>query len=476
MIKHLFIFLTLLLTVGSLKAQMVPNFVAEDINGESHNLYSYLNEEKVVIVDVFASWCTGCWVNLQDEHLANLYKTYGPEGTDELMVLFVEIDPETSDDTLFEDNPFGNWTENIPYPILNPDQLDTTFIQAFAGNGVPTINVICPTTRENIADIFALELSEIIETIQVCNSISNVVDLQILGEREEAQSFCLETDIKFDVLNTGTDVVENFKVSAFDNGGVLINDFSFHGELEVGYSISLNLGEFSLPEVLNNQEVNLLIDINDNVPNNNTQTINYMRAPEVVNELTLSIRSDFWVEQDNTRWWIENSAGQIVTPITQLESLSENEYSFFLENNDCFTFVITEDFGDGIVTGAITLYDDQGNILYDEENFGTRGEGSFEYLGSSVTSAASLDEEQYQLDIYPNLVLNDLQIQYQIESGLSTKLSIYNAQGRQVYTSSLDVSQHLNTTSVNVQDFPQGIYFASIENVQGILTRKFVKQ
>lgn len=475
MIRKLFFQIAFLLFFGNIDAQQVPNFIAEDIQGESHNLYEYLNEGKVVIVDVFATWCTGCWTNHQQDKLVNLYKTYGPEGTNDLMVLFVEGDENTSNAALTTDNPFGDWTEDVPYPIFNPSIVDTIFTQAFASNGVPTTNIICPASGENIADIFDSDLAEIIQTIQECNSISNIVDLQIIGEREVSKPICINTDISFQVMNTGTEVVETFTVSASEISGAPISENTWQGQLLPGYSVPLDLGNFSLPSVLEHQVVNVLIETEDSVEFNNSQVIDYRQAPEVLNELTLNIKADFWVEEDNTRWWIENSANEVVSPINQLESLSESEASFFLENNDCFTFVIAEDFGDGMVLGEIRLMDDQGQVLYENANFGRRGEGSFEYLGSTVTSTSTLNGSEYQLDIYPSIVSSELTLQYQLDMDKATSLQIFSAHGQEMHSSIIEPIIP-TAISIDVQDFPQGIYFVSMRNDRSVLTKKFIKQ
>lgn len=476
MVKKIALYFILVFSIGSLHAQMVPNFVADDINGNAHNLYEYLDEGKVVIVDVFATWCSACWVNLQQEELSQLYKTYGPEGTDQLMILYVEVDTATSDATLYDDNPYGDWTKNVPYPIFNPNQVDAEFNKAFASYGLPTVNVICPSTRENIADVFASDLAEIIEIIQECNTIDGVRDIQIVGEDQVSKPICMNTFINFEVLNTGTESVETFKVIATESGGVIINDFTFEGNLTSGESVQIDLGSFSFPDVLDIQSVNLIIETEDDVANNNRQVVEYSHAPEVQNELLLSIRSDFWAKEDNTRWWIENSANEIVTPVNYLTSLSEQEFGFFLENSDCFTFVIADDFGDGLVLGKVTLTDEHGNVLYDDSNFGFRGEGSFEYLGTSVTSTQGLNEDQYQLNIHPNVVEAELQVQLKFDVNLSSVLTIYNTRGQEFKSLILEKSNNLNTFSIDVQELPNGIYFLGLENQKGRLTKKFIKQ
>lgn len=41
---------------SGLTAQQAPDFTAKDINGNTHNLYTYLNQQKYVLLDFTASW------------------------------------------------------------------------------------------------------------------------------------------------------------------------------------------------------------------------------------------------------------------------------------------------------------------------------------------------------------------------------------------------------------------------------------
>jgi len=144
---------------------VAPDFTQTDINGVSHNLYSYLNAGKVVIVDMSATWCGPCW-NFHNQHyLQALHDEFGPSGTNEAVVLFYEDDVSTTLADVYGtgSNTQGNWTTDVTYPIINATQT----LPMQYGTGYPTVSVICPMDKKIKSNLTSMgTLSEMRSNVQ----------------------------------------------------------------------------------------------------------------------------------------------------------------------------------------------------------------------------------------------------------------------------------------------------------------------
>lgn len=122
-----------------------PDFTGTDLNGDTHNLYSYLNSGISVVVDVSATWCGPCWNYHNSNALKNLYNTYGPNGTGDCMVLFIEGDANTNLQCLYGPTGCvggtqGDWVTNTPYPIIHNE--GPSIRSALQVNAYPTVYMI----------------------------------------------------------------------------------------------------------------------------------------------------------------------------------------------------------------------------------------------------------------------------------------------------------------------------------------------
>ena len=155
-----------------------PDFNVTDIDGNQHQLYAdILNQGLIAVVDVSATWCSSCW-NLHSSHaLQHLHEAYGPDGTNQLRVIFYEADGGTTMADLLGNtgSSRGNWIEGVTYPIVNesPVSLD---MDIWAPNSYPAVNVIRPSDYEIVLDTY--NLYSFAEQVAVING-ANIDGIQL---------------------------------------------------------------------------------------------------------------------------------------------------------------------------------------------------------------------------------------------------------------------------------------------------------
>lgn len=126
-----------------------PNFTLTDIDGPTHDLYTYLDAGKTVYIDFFAAHCPTCWGYKNSGALHNLYTSYGPSGTihQDIVILAIELDQNNGANELNGISGFtqGDWVSDLSYPIINPEGADyPAIVNAYEANYYPLIYGICP--------------------------------------------------------------------------------------------------------------------------------------------------------------------------------------------------------------------------------------------------------------------------------------------------------------------------------------------
>lgn len=128
----------------------VPDFTFTDINGDTQNLYTWLDQGKYVAIDVFTTWCGPCWDYHSTGMLDSLYKRHDTPGDRTWKVLGIEGDAVTTIDDLngTGTNTRGNWLAGTLYPVVNPIGISLNdFTSNFNIFSYPTLMVICPDHR-----------------------------------------------------------------------------------------------------------------------------------------------------------------------------------------------------------------------------------------------------------------------------------------------------------------------------------------
>ncbi len=185
----------MLMLLPTVSAQFIAtDWTARDINDQEHNLYDILASGKSVIIDVSATWCGPCWSFHQKGTLHDVMEKYGPDGTDEIMVFFVEGDIATGMEDLLGNTSgsIGNWIEGTNYPIL-----DNAAISNMLGvDAYPTLFRICP-------DRIVTEIStgwtadQIYQSVTSCPSISSEPKADFYSNQSRG---CESLDVVFNDL------------------------------------------------------------------------------------------------------------------------------------------------------------------------------------------------------------------------------------------------------------------------------------
>ena len=139
-----------------------PDFLLEDVDGNEHHLYEYLDSGKVVMIDFFAVWCGICQSNT--EVLDDIYKHYGPEGSDKIVLLSLEADDNSQDQEVINYRD----TYNVTNPLIN-ETLGT--VADYNINGYPFYYIVAPDRSYKVYSGIEMNLEEKISLESVASHV-----------------------------------------------------------------------------------------------------------------------------------------------------------------------------------------------------------------------------------------------------------------------------------------------------------------
>lgn len=225
-----------LLSANSSKAQMAagsiaPDFTATDINGNSWNLYSILDSGYTVIMDISATWCGPCWIYHNAGTLESVYTQYGPDGTNEMRVFFVEGDAATTLADLqgTTSSTQGDWVTGTEYPIID----NATIANSFDINYFPTIYMICPDRVIKEVGQLSTASAFLSQKNSNCFSAVGADDAGIANSMSFLNgtlASCNAVDISYRLCNYGTSPLTSATIN-LDFNGVNAATFNWTGSL-----------------------------------------------------------------------------------------------------------------------------------------------------------------------------------------------------------------------------------------------------
>ncbi|MEQ8703534.1 MAG: T9SS type A sorting domain-containing protein [Phaeodactylibacter sp.] len=481
--KNTYLILLLsIFTTFAAQAQLQPGawatpFTLTDINGNEHRLYDYLSEGKPVVMVISAAWCAPCWSLHTSGVLEEVYNTYGPEGSDEIMVIFIEGDPGTSYEQLTgQEGPSqGNWVNGTVYPMIDVEtfQLPAAYgLQAF-----PTVVMICPDMQVKIPQMWSglgnWTVNYVVNQAFSCESESLLEQDAAIHTYDIGNSSCYDGTVAANLYNTGSTPLTSATLELRRDGEVL-DTYEWTGSLPTGAETPILFEEVDLQPGLNAFSI-ALADADDD-PSNNEVAIPFLKAPEVSVNLDLYIQSDSDSEDHNTRWEIVDENGNIVAEGALANSTYE-ERSLSLEVEGCYEIHVYDEEGDGINEGGfILMLDEFGTPIADLSNF-QQTEVSRKFLALVNISNTSSVHAVKDWTIFPNPVQDLVQVAYTLEEGGDIQLSCLDAAGRVLRTQQFTaVPTGTHQTEFNLKGLPGGWYQVQITTPQGSASKSIIKQ
>ncbi|MFY7729853.1 MAG: redoxin family protein [Flavobacterium sp.] len=494
--------LSLLLLGGlSANAQLAsgstaPDFTATDINGVEHSLYAdYLNQGKTVIIDISATWCGPCWRYHGTHALADFYETYGPNGSNEVVVLFIEGDPGTSVQSLYGTNTSsdtsttqGNWTNHSPYPII--DDGTGAISNAYAIQYFPTVYMICPngnvtelTNNANPPTAPILK-SKITASCQTLTGAVNKARFDAVTTPICQQNGVVVAPLK----NLGTNKILSATAVLKENGNVIATK-NYTSTTGVSLFNTTNL-TFPATNFTDGVHTIELTEINGLTtlphPETATQDIDIIlnNDTQVGNNLTVEIYTDFYPAEAS--WEIRNnSTNALVASGGPYTRGTEDQYGgggpdanttitstvTLPDTDDCYKVILKDTAGDGWYFQTSNSYDPNAfrgikilngdNVVYEKNvNLAAFSTANFAAALRTVSVADAFQPGANKaFSVYPNPTNGILNIQ----STENVSITVTDMAGKTVFAAK-DIQ---NGGTINLGSLQKGIYIATMKGESG---------
>jgi hypothetical protein len=276
--------------------------------------------------------------------------------------------------------------------------------------------------------------------------------------------------------NKGTNAITSAVLTYnVDNGTNEVYNWS--GNLATNQSATITLNTLSPAEGEHTfyvaiQSVNNATD--QNTFNNNKSQDFSITSGYNTTQVVFNLQRDLYGSE--TTWSIVNQSGTTLAsggPYTDTSSLPALFTQNITVSNGCYTFTISDAYGDGICC-------DYGNGYYNLKTANnttiTSGTEFTDTVSKTFIINTSLSAEDFvaknSITIYPNPVNDYLTIQT-YNTDLPSSYTIYNALGQVIARNKINAIQDLE---INTENLSNGIYIITIvDQYKNTTTKKFIK-
>ena len=458
---------------------VVSNFTLTDINGTSHSLFNYLDQGKMVVIDVSATWCGPCWNYHNTGALNNFYNQFGPSGTNQAMVFFVEGDPSTTAADLNGTgaNTQGDWVTGENMPII-----DLANSASFENSGMsidyfPEMYVICPN-RVIIASGVAGALGTVANLTTYlgqcpppASNPADVAALNYLGSLSHCEgSYTPSVQIQ----NNGTSPLTSATVT-ITQGGNTVSTGTYSGNLATYGTANVTCS--AIPNFTGGALTVTVTTTGDATAANNNVNATIATALTAASQyVTVNITTDAYASE--TSWTIKNASGTTVASgggnwqdLGAAGQTVQTPVQVTLSANMCYDFEILDAYGDGICcsygNGAYSVTDATGATLLSGGEFGDSEKKPFK------TGALGINEESFAaMNVYPNPATDAINVSFEAANA-DYSVDVLDIQGRVIASQVVNNVNGTQVVSFATENMAKGNYIVRIAS-NGFTTTKSV--
>lgn len=457
---------------------LVPNFQWTDIDGVTYDLYEMLDDNKIVVLDLFAVWCGPCWNYAQAGALDNLNDMYGEEGTDELRVFAIEADPSTAAGLITGGgNSIGDWTQQMSYSIANDDEMADILELAY----YPTIYTIYPnrTIYESSQVSTAAHLA-IAQAAQIASDDADAATVSYSGVKSVCGG---DQEVTAFIQNMGLNTMTSATITVT---GDLETEVMWTGSLDTYGFEEVVLGTINVD---GNKSFTISTTTDGDVyaaNNNASGSITQMDRVSGPNHIRVSIQCDNWPLE--TSWTLWSSSGEVLASVPFGTYSTANQYvqeDFFVADDECYMFEAIDAYGDGMYASQWGNFPDGGVMvtLVDENDndvatiASVTGATNFDSLSGAaeIDQVVSVDEAELvsEFVIYPNPTNGNTKLMYTLTESSDVSVVVYNTLGSVVFNKDFGTaSTGLNTFDLNFEGMDAGMYFVNLTANDRVVTKK----